>query len=57
MRVAALVFGVLLSMSTAAAAQEWDEFTSLQDGFRINFPGQPKVTTGSWDIAVELRPA
>ena len=48
MRVTALVFGLLLSMSGAAAAQEWDEYTNLQDGFKINFPGQPKVTESTW---------
>ena len=57
MRVTALVFGLLLSMSGVAAAQEWDEYTSLQDGFRMNFPGQPKVSDDHLDVAAELRPA
>ena len=47
MRITALVFGLLLIAGTAGA-QEWDEYTSLQDGFRINFPGTPKVTPGTW---------
>ena len=47
MRFAALVFGLLL-IAGSAGAQEWDEYTSLQDGFRINFPGTPKVTEGKW---------
>jgi hypothetical protein len=46
--VTAFVFGVLLLVTSAAGAQEWDEFTSVQDGFRINFPGPPKVTTSTW---------
>src|SRR6185503_9441615 len=48
MRLTALVFGVLLSIVNAAGAQEWDEYTSLQDGFRINFPGTPQVTESTW---------
>jgi hypothetical protein len=48
MRIATLLLGMLLATATAAAAQEWDEYTSLQDGFRINFPGQPKVSEISW---------
>ena len=39
MRVTALVFALLLSIPGTAAAQEWEEYTSLQDGFRLNFPG------------------
>lgn len=48
MRVRALVFALLLSIPLSAAAQEWDEYTSLQDGFRLNFPGTPRITTTSW---------
>ena len=48
MRIATLLLGMLLATATAAAAQEWDEYTILQDGFRINFPGQPKVSEISW---------
>jgi hypothetical protein len=48
MRLTALVFGVLLSMPGVAAAQEWQEYTSLQDGFRMNFPGQPKISEITW---------
>jgi hypothetical protein len=48
MRVTAFVFALLLSIPGAVAAQEWEEYTSLQDGFRLNFPGQPKVTTINW---------
>src|SRR5687767_7870311 len=49
MRTRAFVFGLLL-LSTPCwlAAQEWDEFTSLQDGFRLNFPGKPTVTETKW---------
>ena len=40
-----------------AAAQEWQEYTSLQDGFRLNFPGQPTGLDEHVDVAVELRAA
>jgi hypothetical protein len=33
----------VLALAAPAAAQQWDEFTSREDGFRVNFPGQPKV--------------
>jgi hypothetical protein len=48
MRVTAFVFGLLLSIPAAAPAQEWQEYTSLLDGFRLNFPGQPKVSEITW---------
>ena len=49
MRTRAFVFGLLLlSTPCSLAAQEWDEFTSLQDGFRLNFPGKPTVTETQW---------
>ena len=34
---------VLLSL-TPARAQEWVEFVSRDDGFKVNFPAQPNVT-------------
>jgi hypothetical protein len=36
-----LFLGLLLFASGAARAQEWQEFTSIEDRFHINFPGQP----------------
>ena len=48
MRITAVVAALLLLSAAAAAAQEWDEYTSIKDGFRINFPGQPKETVGTW---------
>ena len=38
----------LVAIAAPAAAQEWEGYTSLQDGFRINFPGQPAITQGTW---------
>lgn len=48
MRAHALVVVAVLSLSGVVSAQDWDEFTALQDGFRINFPGTPRVTPGTW---------
>ena len=48
MRATAFVFALLLSIPAAAAAQEWEEYTSLQDGFTLNFPGRPQVTETKW---------
>lgn len=48
MRVTVFVVALALLVSGTAAAQEWDEYTNVKDGFKINFPGQPKVTEGTW---------
>ena len=48
MRVATLVCIVLLSISGTAVAQEWTEYVDTQNGFKVNFPGQPKVTETTW---------
>jgi hypothetical protein len=41
---------VVLALLTPglAAAQEWDVYNSLQDGFTVNFPGQPKISEFTW---------
>jgi hypothetical protein len=39
---------VMLSLAAPAFAQEWTEFISKEDGFRVNFPGEPKVTETTW---------
>ena len=38
----------MLAVSGSAAAQEWAPFTTVQDGFTISFPGQPKVVQTTW---------
>ena len=48
MRLIAVVFALVLSNTRPLAAQEWDLYVSTQDGFKINFPGQPKVTQTTW---------
>src|SRR5438552_11332897 len=48
MRIIALVVGLVLSASGSAAAQEWIEYVNAQDGFKVNFPSQPKMTETTW---------
>ena len=48
MRVTGFVVALALSVSGTAAAQEWDEYTNVKDGFKINFPGQPSVAEKTW---------
>ena len=48
MRVTVFVVALALFASGTAGAQEWDEYTNVTDGFKINFPGQPKVTESTW---------
>jgi hypothetical protein len=44
MRVTAIVFAVTLSIAGSASAQDWDQYVSPQDGFKVDFPGTPKLT-------------
>ena len=48
MRITALLVVLLLSVTGSAVAQEWIEYMNPQDGFKVNFPGQPKVTETTW---------
>ena len=41
--IAAVSVALVLFVSALASAQEWTEFVSREDGFRVDFPGQPKV--------------
>ena len=45
MRLSPLVVAIFITcLSGPAAAQEWTEFVSLEDGFACNFPGQPTIS-------------
>lgn len=49
MRLSPLMSAALvLCMSGPAFAQEWVEYANKQDGFKANFPGEPKVTETTW---------
>jgi hypothetical protein len=45
-----IIILVVLALLTpgVAAAQEWDVYTSRQDGFTVNFPGQPTISEFTW---------
>lgn len=53
MRTIALVFALLLSVSGAAAAQEWEPYVNLEDTFEVNFPGEPTVTETTWTTVLD----
>jgi hypothetical protein len=48
MRATTFVFALLLALGASADAQEWTEYQNNQDGFKVVFPGQPKVTESFW---------
>ena len=39
---------LVLSLTTPALAQEWDNFVFAEDGFSVNFPGRPQVENTTW---------
>ena len=51
MRVMRLIPAALVLMVSAspAAAQDWIDYTSREDRFTVNMPGQPKVETFAWE--------
>ena len=44
MRVAFMVVVSILSLSAPGLAQGWEEYINVEDGFRVDFPGQPTIT-------------
>ena len=44
MRVIAVLIASVLLASSPAFAQDWDLYTSNDDGFKLDFPGTPKMT-------------
>jgi hypothetical protein len=44
MRVTTLLIAAVLFACGPAFAQDWDLYTNKEDGFKVDFPGQPKVT-------------
>ena len=55
MRMAALVVALVLGIYGSAAGQEWDLYTSIPDGFNINFPGQPRITQTTWTSQLDFK--
>jgi hypothetical protein len=48
MRMVSFVFALVLAAPGFTAAQDWSEYQNIPDGFKIDFPGQPKVTETTW---------
>jgi uncharacterized membrane protein YgcG len=48
MRTASFAFVLMLAVFGLAAAQDWTEYQNIPDGFKVAFPGQPKVTNTTW---------
>jgi len=48
MRLGMMVAVMLWLAVSPAAAQDWEEFVSREDGFSINFPGKPTVTNTTY---------
>lgn len=48
MRTATIVFILLVFIAAPATAQEWAEYVDRENGFKVNFPGTPKVTETTW---------
>ena len=44
----------LLFSTTLASAQEWTEFISQEDGFKVNFPGTPVAATYTSEYGAAL---
>jgi hypothetical protein len=47
MRVTVILFALLFT-TVPAFAQEFAEYRNIQDGFKVDFPGTPMVTTTTW---------
>ena len=47
-RTALFAFVFVFAISGLAAAQDWADDQNIQDGFKVAFPGQPKVTDTTW---------
>lgn len=48
MRSTLCVIAILAGVTAPAFAQDWIEYQNAQDGFKINFPGQPAITDTTW---------
>jgi len=54
MRMTAMIVALLL-WPGLAVAQEWQEHVFRQDGFSLNFPGEPRITETMWVSQLEYQ--
>ena len=43
-----LTIGLMSGLASAARAQDWIEYQNNEDGFKVNFPAEPKITDIPW---------
>jgi hypothetical protein len=48
MRATVIVLAATLVIARSASAQDWEQYVSTQDGFKLDFPGQPKIAETRW---------
>src|ERR1700757_1028492 len=48
MRVSTLIFALVIFTAGSAFAQDWALYTFKEDGFKVDFPTQPKVATSTF---------
>lgn len=48
MRTTVIVLAGALLAAQSASAQDWEQYVSTQDGFKVDFPGQPKIAETTW---------
>ena len=53
MRATVIVLAAALVTAPSASAQEWEQYVSTQDGFKVDFPGPPKITETTWKSEYE----
>src|ERR1700733_8794312 len=48
MRATRLLIAFLLIAAAPVAAQDWTPYQNNEEGFKLDFPGTPKVTDTTW---------
>src|SRR5437763_5774505 len=48
MRAGRLVFALVVFAAGPAFAQDWQQYSFNEDGFKVDFPAQPKVATSTF---------
>src|SRR5678816_205481 len=43
-----VALALVLSVPGLAAAQEYSDYISIKDGFKITFPAEPKISETTW---------
>jgi len=54
MRAIVLAVGLMIVAGGSVSAQDWGEYQNIPDGFKVNFPGQPKVTEITWKSQLDF---